>query len=125
MQGFEISRYSAAKGEKPAPICLSAIFGKIDEKSRNHEQAFQSNVVHPGQTSVLSLKSVTRGITTATGPVQRQICSQFKDESGRWSDDTVGYGFALLAESKFIKANSWVIPGGIGDTVMRKLRVFC
>ena len=43
---FEISRYSAAKGEKPAPLCLSAIFGKIDQKYRNHVQAFQSNAVH-------------------------------------------------------------------------------
>ena len=43
---FEISRYSAAKGEKPAPTCLYAIFGKIDEKSRNLVQAFQSNAVH-------------------------------------------------------------------------------
>ena len=40
LQGFEISRYSAAKGEKPAPICLSAIFGKIDEKSHKPVQAF-------------------------------------------------------------------------------------
>ena len=60
------------------------------------------------------LKIVTRGIT-ATGPVQRQLCSQFQDSSGRWSDDIVGYGFALLAESKFIKANPWVIPGGSGS----------
>ena len=43
LQGLEISRFSAAKGEKPAPLCLSAIFGKIDEKSRNPVQAFQSN----------------------------------------------------------------------------------
>ena len=40
LQGFEISRFSAAKGGKPAPIHLSAIFGKIDKKSRNHVQAF-------------------------------------------------------------------------------------
>ena len=45
LQGFEISRYSAAKGEKPAPTCLSAIFRNIDEKSRNPVQAFQSDVV--------------------------------------------------------------------------------
>ena len=51
-------------------------------------------------------------VITATGPAQRQLCSQFKDESGKWSDEIVGYGFALLAESKFIKGNSWVIPGG-------------
>ena len=46
LQGFEISRYCAAKGEKPVPICLSAIFRKIDKKSRNHAQAFQSYAVH-------------------------------------------------------------------------------
>ena len=44
-QGFEISRYSATKGEKPDPICLSAILGKIDEKSGNPPQAFQLNAV--------------------------------------------------------------------------------
>ena len=49
--------------------------------------------------------------TANTGPSQRQLCSQFLDKSGRWTDDLVGYGFALLADSKFIKANSWVIPG--------------
>ena len=51
---------------------------------------------------------------TATGPAQRQLCSQFKDESGKWSDEIVGYGFALLADSKFIKTNAWVIPGMLG-----------
>ena len=30
LQGFEFSHYSAAKGEKPSPICVSAILGKID-----------------------------------------------------------------------------------------------
>ena len=55
LQGFEISCYSAAKGEKPAPICLSAIFGQIDEKSRNPVQAFQSNAVHTS-VSVSSLE---------------------------------------------------------------------
>ena len=45
LQGFEISRYSATKGEKPDPICLSAILGKIDEKSGNPPQAFQLNAV--------------------------------------------------------------------------------
>ena len=39
LQGFEISRYSAAKGEKPALICLTAIFGRIDKVSGNHVQA--------------------------------------------------------------------------------------
>ena len=46
LAGFEISRYSAAKGEKLAPTCLSAIFGKIVEKSRNPVQAFRSKAVH-------------------------------------------------------------------------------
>ena len=40
LHGFKISRNNAAQGEKPAPICLSAIFGKIDKKSRNHVEAF-------------------------------------------------------------------------------------
>ena len=44
LQRFEISRCSAAKGEKPAPICLYAIFRKIDQKSRNHIQALQVDV---------------------------------------------------------------------------------
>ena len=45
LQGFEMSRYIAAKGEKLAPTCLSAIFEKIEEKCRNPVQAFQSNDV--------------------------------------------------------------------------------
>ena len=40
LHGFKISRNNAAQGEKPAPICLSAIFGKVDKKSRNHIEAF-------------------------------------------------------------------------------------
>ena len=47
LQGFVISRYSAAKGEgeTQAPICISSVFGTIDEKSRNPVQAYQSNFV--------------------------------------------------------------------------------
>ena len=45
LQGFVISRYSAAKGETQAPICISSVFGMIDEKSRNPLQAYQSNFV--------------------------------------------------------------------------------
>ena len=45
LPGFEIFRYIAAKEEKPAPICLSAIFGMIDKKSRNHVQSFQSYAI--------------------------------------------------------------------------------
>ena len=63
LQGFEISHYSAAnaksKGEKPAPICLSAIFGKIDEKSRNPVQAFQSNAVHTYLSEIWHLEGTT------------------------------------------------------------------
>ena len=45
LQGFEMSRYIAAKGEKLAPTCLSAILEKIEEKCRNPVRAFQSNAV--------------------------------------------------------------------------------
>ena len=37
-----MSYFSAAKGEKLAPICLSATFGKIDEKSCNPVQAYNA-----------------------------------------------------------------------------------
>ena len=45
LQGFEMSRYIAANGEKLAPTCLSAILEKVEEKCQNPVQAFQSNAV--------------------------------------------------------------------------------
>ena len=45
LHAFEISRYNAAEGKRPAAVCLSAIFTKIGRKSGNLAQSFKSNAV--------------------------------------------------------------------------------
>ena len=42
MNVFEISLSSAAKGDRPAPLCLSAIFGNIGWRTPNHIQTLKS-----------------------------------------------------------------------------------
>ena len=47
MHVFDISRFSAAKGERPATLCPSAIFEKSRGNTSNHVQS-----LHTGKGSV-------------------------------------------------------------------------
>ena len=79
LAGFEISCFSAAKGGKPAPICLFSIFGKIDEKSGNPVQAFHK------------LKPKTDGINAHIG-LFGTLPAEIRISQEQWQVSPNGFG---------------------------------